>query len=690
MKLKDFFKSKYFPVSIIFLIVCFFSLYRYFTIVTKTGGVFLFPTDDSYVTLCYSVQMGKGYPFKFNDNEPSAPMEPSFLAQIFYSLVYRFFTKTPEGFSSFIFLINMLFLFLTLIFIFYIFKISTNDNFISFLSILMLSLFMPFRYIFILGMGHSFLTFFFYLTIIFFLLRKEIFFFLSGIFLALSRPESVFIFLIFLIYFFIRKKKKFIIYNFILILIWLIPSIIYFIISRTFLPTGIYPQSLFFVYSKPAVFSSLIEYLRDYLLGVFLGFYPSLWESKNIEFYSSQLPFCFLIFCFFGIFYKKTFSNETSKEFIIISFLNFLIFWIISGLTVFAGVHLLRHTVWLFPFIFLLGILGIDFLVKKFKNFPWIKYILYGFYLLIPLFQSIDFENKNIFITIHKVYPHYMASKWIKNNIGEGEFISLRSATLKFFTGRRIYSFSFGENWRALRFSKFHYPSHYFELLKYYFKKDGEYYIYWDATDEEVPWFSNFEFLADSIVYYHQTISGNHVKIGKVGINKILDGKKIYAETLYTVIDYIDVGDPLSERVHKYSFSLYEPLIKIRPFPIRGKMNGKEFLEGGIFSKFEKFNFYIKEKEIEKIYLVGRIAKSLFYSSTFYNKISLNSIEIPFQQIHIYLNGNYLGVLNLKEIENFSEFVIPLSKNLLKIGKNEIIITGAHISTGYWIIKKLD
>lgn len=690
MKLINFFKHKYSSFSIIFLVILFFSLYRYLNIVTKTGGVLLFPTDDSYVTLSYSVQMGKGFPFKFNDDEPYAPMEPSFLAQIFYSLIYKFFIRTPEAFSSFIFFINILFLFITLLLIFYIFKLSTNDNLISFLSTLMLSIFMPFRYIFVLGMGHSFLTLFFYLTLIFFLLKKEFFFFLSGIFLSLSRPESIFIFLIFLIYFFIKKEKKFMIYNFILILIWSIPSIIYFIISRTFLPTGIYPQSLFFIYPIPAVFSLLIEYLRDYFLGVFLGFYPSLWESKNIEFYSSQLPFGFFILCFFGIFYKKTFSNKISKEFIKISFFNFLVFWIISGLTVFAGVHLLRHTVWLFPFIFLLGALGIDFLIKKFKNLPWIKYILYGFYLLILLFQSIDFENKNIFIIVHKMYPHYMASKWIKNNIGEGEFISRASATLKFFTGRKIYSFSFGENWRILRFSKSHYPSHYFELLKYYFKRDGEYYIYWNASDEEVPWFNQFQFLADSIVYYHQTISGNYVKIGKVGINKILDGKRPYAEEFYKVIDYIDIGDPLSEKVHKYSFSLYEPFIKIRPFPIKGKINEKEFLEGGIFSQFEKFNFYIKEKEFENIYLVGRIAKKMDYLLIFYNKTSLNSIELPFQQIHIYINGNYLGVLNLKEIENFSEFSIPLPKNLLDFGKNEVIIRGAHISTGYWIIKKLD
>ena len=136
-------------------------MYRYVKITKDTNGIFLFPTDDSYITLFYSLQMAKGFPFKFNENEPRIPMEPSFFAQIFYSLIYKLGIKNIEEFSLIVFWINVIFLILTIFLIFYIFKICTTDNFLSFVALFMLSLFVPFRYIFYLGMGHSFLTLFF-------------------------------------------------------------------------------------------------------------------------------------------------------------------------------------------------------------------------------------------------------------------------------------------------------------------------------------------------------------------------------------------------------------------------------------------------------------------------------------------------------------------------------------------------
>jgi hypothetical protein len=681
-------KKENFFLILLFLILLSFTFFRYIKIIKDTNGIFLFPVDDSYITLSYSLQMAKGFPFKFNEDEPAIPMEPSFFAQFFYSFIYKFGIRNIEEFSSVIFWINVIFLLITIFLIFHIFKICTNDNFLSFVAVFMLSLFVPFRYIFYLGMGHSFLTLFFYLNMIFFLLKKEVPFFISGIFLAISRPETIFIILIFLIYFFIKKERKFLFYTIPLIFIWAIPSIIYFFISKTLLPTGIHTQSIFFFYSFPAIFSLLTEYFRDYFIGIFLGFYPSLWESGNIEFYSSQLPFGLFIFFLIGFFNKKTFSNEKSKEFIKISLINFLVFWFISSLTVFRGVQLLRHTVWLFPFIFLISIFGIDFLVKKIK-FPYIKQIVYGFYFLILLFQSIDFENKNIFITVYKNYPHYVASKWIKENIKDGDILSITGARLKFFSQKKIVPFSVSLNWRMYRFSKEFHPSNYFELLKYHFKEDGKYYVYFSLDDEEIPWFNSFTFLADTIVYYQRQVTGNYVKIGRVNVNKIFDAQKNYIEGSYEIIDYLDIGDPISEKTHKYSY-MHEPLIKIRFFPIVGKIGDKEFVEGGIFSRGERFNFYIKGEIKDNVYLICRMAKNINFSMTIYKNISPGFLELPFQQIQVYLNGNYIGLFNLKDVENFKEFIINLPKKFLKQGKNELFITLPHISVSYWIVRKLD
>lgn len=166
-------------LALLFLLLLSFSLYRYIKITKETNGIFLFPVDDSYITLSYSLQMAKGFSFKFNEDEPRIPMEPSFFAQFFYSLVYKFGIKNIEEFSSIIFWINILFLLLTIFLIFYIFKICTNDNFLSFVAVFMLSFFVPFRYIFYLGMGHSFLTLFFLFeyNIFSFKKRNSIFYF---------------------------------------------------------------------------------------------------------------------------------------------------------------------------------------------------------------------------------------------------------------------------------------------------------------------------------------------------------------------------------------------------------------------------------------------------------------------------------------------------------------------------------
>lgn len=680
-----------FFISLIFLFTLLFSLYRYISIVKSSGGIFLFPTDDSYATFSYSIQMGKGYPFRFNEDEPPVPMEPSFLSQVIYAFFYKIGINTPEKFSSFAFWLNAVFLFFTLIFLFYIFEACVNNNKISFAMVLMLFLYTPFRYIFNLGMGHAPFTLFFYLTFLFFIKRKEIPFLISGIFLALSRPESLIILLIFGLYLLFKRRYKFLIFDLILILIWFFPSLIYFILSKTFLPTGIYPQSLLAFYPLSAVFSSLVEYLLDYFTGVFLGVYPSTWTAGQMEFFSNRLPFGLFLISLAGILNKK-FLNSNSKEFLVISSISFLIFWIISGLSIYAGTHLLRHSVWLFPFIFFLFISGIDFITYKFKeNFSiYIRYGLYGFYFISLLIQSIDFENKNIFISLFKTKPHYLTGRWIKNNILDGEFLAITPCRLKFFTQKKIYSFSPGTNWLISRYSKSFYPANYFELLKYYLREDKKYFLYWDDEDEKIPWFNFFLFLNDSIVYQYTLLTGNYVKIGKVNIYKILDSDKFYLSGDYKVLDFIDIGDPISEKKHGYFFTLFESSLKVRFLPVVGEMKDKQFLEGVNLSKIERFYFYINEPiDKDTLFLIGRFARRVYYGVNFYNRPLFNFIEFPFQMVNVYINGKYLTTINLHDVNNFTEFKLPLPSFMLIPGRNEILLKGDHISASYWIVKKL-
>lgn len=682
--------SKKFFISLILLFALFFSFYKYINIIKSTNGVFLFPTDDSYATFSYSIQMGRGYPFRFNDDEPPVPMEPSFLYQVIYSVFYKLGVRTPEGFSSFAFWLNMIFLSFTLLFLFQIFNMLLENPKSSFIAVSLLFLYNPFRYIFILGMGHVLLTFFFYLSLLFFLKRKVIPFFISGIFLALSRPESFVILLIFGLYLLFKKEKKLLIYNLILIGVWFLPSFIYLILAKTLLPTGIYPQSLLAFYPLNAVFSSVFEYLRDYLIGVFLGIYPSAWKQGQMEFLSINLPFGFFLISLAGIFNRKFFSSK-SKEFLIISFINFLIFWIISGFSIYAGIHLLRHTAWLFPFIFFLFLSGIEFITHKFKEkiFSYIRYSLLGFYTVFLFAQGVDFENKNIFISILKTKPHYVAGRWIRNNIWDGEFLAITPCRLKFFSGKRVYSFSPGTNWLISKYSKSSHPASYFELLKYYIKEGKKYFLYWDNEDEKIPWFNFFLFLNDSVVYQYSLLTGNYVKVGKAEPGKILDAEKFYFPGEYEVLDFIDIKDPISERKHGYFNRLFEHSLKVRFFPIIGQVKDKQFLEGVNLSKVEGFSFYINEPlEKDSVFLIGRFARRCYYTLNFYNQPVTNFIELPFQEINIYINERYLTTLNLKNIDNFTEFKLYLPSFMLKPGKNEILVRGNHISASYWIVKK--
>lgn len=682
------FKKKY---LIFYLVICgvlFFSFFRYFSIVSKTKGVYLYPTDDTYITFSYSFQMGKGFPFQFNDGEPPAPMEPSFLSQLIYSIFYKIGIKTSENFSTFAFWLNILLMGITLISVFYIFIYLTDDFSISLISLIFTFLYTPFRYIFILAMGHSFLTLFFYLTFLFLLRRKLVFFIISGVFLALSRPESIFIIVLFLIFSLFKKDYKFVLGSFLLSGIWFIPSIIYLNCYGKFLPTGIYPQSLFLYYNFWAVLGYAVEYFNEYFKGILLGLYHSSLEKWYLDFYYAQIPFgLFLIFLISLLNIK--FYTDKVKKIMYFFFPLFLINLFISSLTLYRGVHLLRHTAWLFPFLFLFIVIGIEFINKKI-NLKYFNYAVYSFYFFYLLGISIDFESKNILTSIHKSYPHYIASQWIKNNIKDGEFLAITPSRLKFFSQKRIYSFSPGINWRISKYSHPHSSSNYFEFLKYEILKNKDYFAYWDIYDEEIPIFEYFKFLVKEVIYEQRFLSGNYIKIAKVDKDIILNSEKpLIIGQDFKIIHHVDIGDPLSEKRYNYSFYLYEPLIKLRPFPIKGELENNKIIEGGIFSIREKFIFDVEEKDLkDSLFLIGRFAKKIYYSVTFHKNLFSNFVELPLQKIEIYINNKFFKHVELKDIKDFAEFKIYLSPHFLKLGKNTIIISNPHISTSYWIIKK--
>ncbi|MEO0263600.1 MAG: hypothetical protein ABIM36_02855 [candidate division WOR-3 bacterium] len=682
------FKKKYLIIFLIILFVLFFSFFKYFSIISKTNGIYLFPTDDTYITLSYSFQMGKGFPFQFNDGEPPAPMEPSFLSQLVYSIFYKIGIRSSENFSVFTFWLNIFLMGFTLILIFYIFIYLTDDLFISLISLILTFLYTPFRYIFTLAMGHSFLTFFFYLTFLFLLKRKLLFFAISGIFLAFSRPESIFIILIFLIYFLIKKDYKFTLISLILFIICFAPSFIYLIYCGEFFPTGLYPQSLFLYYSLPAILGYTVEYFNEYFKGILLGLYNSSLEKWYLDFYYAQIPFGLFLFSLIPLFKRETYSLKF-KEIIYLFLPLFLINLFLSSFTLYKGVHLLRHTVWLFPFFFLFIVTGVEFINKKI-NIKYLNYAIYVFYSFYLLGISIDFENKNVLTSIHKSYPHYIASQWIKNNIKDGEFLAITPSRLKFFSQKRIYSFSPGINWRISKYSRFRFPSHYFEFLKYEILKNKDYFTYWDIYDEEIPIFEYFKFLVKEIIYEQRFLSGNYIKIGKVDKDLILNSEKPLSENMYfKIIHHIDIGDPILEKIYDYSFYLYEPLIKARPFPIKGELEGKKIIEGGIFSIKEKFVFEVKDEDLkDSLFLIGRFAKKIYYSITFHKNLFSNFVELPIQKVDIYINNKFYSYVELKDIKDFMEFKLYLPSNFLKSGKNTIVIFNPHISTSYWIVKR--
>lgn len=686
MKSKKIIEKNYFWYLVLLGTVAIFGICKYFSTIKKTNGLFVFPTDDTYITLSYSVQMGKGFAFKFNDSDPPNPTEPSFLSQAIYSVSYKMGLRSVHALSSFVFWLNMCLLFFTLIVVFYIFEQCTGNTFLSIISIMMLFLYTPFRYIFVLGMGHSWLTFLFYLSILF-LMKDNVFLYAILVsFLALSRPESIFILLVFLFYNIYAKKYKFLKYTILGIIIWIGLAFFYFTLSGKFLPGGFYPQSLWVYYSKGAIMGHVTDYIIEYIKGIFMGMYPSSVSRWYIDFYYSSLPLGLFLFFIIGFFYKP--FSPFLKRFVLILLPVFTISLVLSGFTLYRGVHLIRHTTWTFPIIFLFATLGIEFIYKKVKNIL-LRYGLYSFYFIYLLGITIDFESKNVSLSIHKSYSHYEAAKWIKRNIKNGEFLAITPSRLKFFSGVKIYPFSPGTNWRVSRFSSTYYPSHYFEFLKYEIKPDSNYFGYWDIYDEEIPLFRYFKFLMDKVIYEQRFLSGTYIKIARVDVDKILNAEKIYVLDRCKIIDHVDICDPLSEKKHGYSFYFYEPLIKLRPFPIIGEINDHKFIEGGISSVIEEFNFYLNNSQNQdSIFLIGRLAKKVFYSIVFHKKIFSNFIELPSQKIAIYINDKFLTTLIFQNVRNFTEFKVHLPLKYLKPHRNKIIISGPHISTSYWIAAK--
>lgn len=684
-------RKKY--IILIFLISFLFGIIRYQMVIQPTGGVFMFPSDDSYITLRYAKKVVEGHPFKINpDDEFPSPLEPSIVAQFLYASGSYIGFKTPESLSSFVYWLNIILLSVTLIIFFLLltgWKFSLLD---AFIVIVLCLLYNPFRYLFTLDMGWGIFTMLFYILLYFVFIREKSFYFLiPAIILSLTRPESIYILVFLFLFYFFKKDVKKALLVIIPIAVNLTPAIIFYLFIKTPFPSGFKPQFILTHYHYSSAISMIFRYIIDYFKSILLGFYPLNATGYNyIEHGFSPLPPLFFIFILIGVW--RIFNDKKEDRTIyLFSITLFILALFVSSVTIYQGVHLLRHTAWLLPFFIVIGVKGLLYLGGR-LNF--LK-ILIPFYILMFIGSSIDFL---VYVSLSSVYntlPHYQAARWIDENLEEPNLMGIVNSRIDYFIKNKakFYNITPGDNWRMTKYCKDIYNlAAPFELFNYELKEEEEWFLIWTKDDETTVNFEYFVSLAGDTLYKKYYLFNNYFKIAKLKKGPFLNAEKIHLSSEYEVLDEFNPGDPISERDHKYDYLLTLPYAKVKFYPVMGKIinpkTGEEdyIIEGATFTQYEKFNLHLKNLSIDTLFLIGRFASEINCAIAGYLRAYIFPVKMPSQKFNIFINGEKVDSVKLSDLKNFSEYAFYIPRALLKKGENTIEIEGPHISCRWFVV----
>ena len=333
---------------LVYLTAFFFWIFLLQILFISTGGQWFLPGKDGYTNIIQARSWFEEHPYSINKGDVPTTAAPDHFYPLFESLGFFLGFKSPESIVLFTYIFNFLLLCFSLYFLYRIGKEYGKD--ISFhlpmLTLLCFAIFINF----FMNNDISLLFFSFYGALAF--MKSPLFYlflFLSG----WSRPDGVFA-AAFLFYLKWKEEKQFSIVAFLVFLSSFGQFLLNKLIGGTFITHGVRPQSLFkYMPFYCAVSEGILNFLEN-LRASFLGFYPLKYSFSRVgEPQIVQFPPLFLFLTLYGIYISR--STMALPFFFLL-----LLLFLGDSFTIFAGIHLNRHFLHLYPIIFLFGLLGIE------------------------------------------------------------------------------------------------------------------------------------------------------------------------------------------------------------------------------------------------------------------------------------------------------------------------------------------
>lgn len=659
------FKDKNFHLIILLTILLWVILLQ--VVYTTAGGRFTLPSSDGYVILRHAKAWYEGHPLSLYPEDPPVAKNPVPYAMLL-SIGHFLGFKSLNAFIFWTYLINLIMLLGSILFLYRFFNRFFPE--VAFPSTLLTALFAPLFYnsfscttfplLFLLSSGA--LAF----------LESFPFFISFALLTGFSRSEGI------MYYFFLSSlhlglNRK----NILKLLIFTTPLFCPLLINRLLIgqkiSQGTVSQMLFHYDSFTNILEIGAVNFTHHLKATILGLYKP-GEDFGLQMLASSiftLPPLFFIFSAIGFFQKD------KKLLAIVTVIFLTILLVGDSLILFTGIGYNRHLLLVLPLVFAFSFLGIEKINKKIE----------GFFPAATAFFSLFFicQETLMFVYIKRdveaVRRGSEVVQWMDENLPHGteifdgtrgrQFISFEATNLRLIPLTPNINPIFGKYTNS-----FWMTTENSELIQRFYT-DTKYILTAKINNKKdfllISWLQNFSV-------------GNPRLFSWIGVKEkyglfTLDLSPLTAQRFEeeSIIDEVDVGDPVSESLHDYK------RINITGFRFRhllqnidGVYDAARVIEG-----YESFDIELSQKDKNiLVFLLGNHFEG--------ERVALISAlrEVDFEledpYYEIYINGQKISEDKIEKDHKLVKIQIPQ-----EINKNraEILVKGRFISYHYWILK---
>jgi hypothetical protein len=679
-------------LSILLVILFLQAMFHY------TDGHLSVPNADYFMFFQYAKQLATGHPFEFNTGDPGTTGATSLLYTAVLALGYVFF----KGIWLFYGFALPLALLLLICSIYLFFRIAHHffGHSVAFFSSLLFLLSGPIVSNYFAGMDFALFSFLFWAAIYVFCFsihHRRLILALLLVLLIYTRPEGSVLFFLFLVAEIfchsgeIKHKQK----------LWPLSIPVVAIISLLLLNykitgnfnySSLSGKSIVNTYSFWTTGILSLSFIINYLKGILVGFFA---VGRTVGLRSAALegayfpPFMFFFFIIgIGAIIKKEVRTTRFWLGVIIVF-TVVMSIIISSLSNQSGVSHHRHSAWIYPGIILFAVVGLNRfshifeqtgrIIKQGFLIFWIIFAILSFCLFIDSFGKFS----------HSVYfRDILLSDWINKKLPSKARIltSVNASSFKYLTDRYVIDM-LGINFNEFTGST---PKDINgRIIKYLqYCNDPPEYLLVRANSDLIPKEfvrSGFlltktnSFLPDEFLLYHINLKGMKDGLAPSTPRLINNIDRL------SLSDAVDVGYLPNEQMHKYSSRIAIPETSFTFLTLRSQLNKQQIWDVGRLIMGEE-SFEIQVEPGQDLLWVARIKSSLTTTLIKGTKPSSYSFNIPFIEIKVLVDGEFVDKLSFskEESDHWQEISYIVPGKYLKKPKTKISFYGRYGSFHHW------